>query len=580
MPFNFKPLMLAAAFTFVLPLAAQAHMTWLSSDADGRALLFFAESPARPDYKIPEAVAKAEVMLQVADATPKAVELETVESKEFVGRRTAKGVVDNGVLTSVCKYGNYHGMLLTYFVKHYAGELAPAMAAESPKPAAGFVFDVRPALVEDGIVLTATRDGKQLEGVAITLINAADESIDEETGDDGTAKFTQVPSGPVAFIASLTEKESGEADGEPYTSVASYLTLTFDYTGGTPAAAATEQPEPETKGRPRMEDEDEAAEPSVESALTPLPEGVTSFGAATCDGYVYVYSGHIGGTHEHTRENYSRHFRRLPLTGGEWEELPFEAPLQGFAVVPYDGKLIRIGGVFSRNAKDEDADMFSTDVVSMYDPEAKSWSKLPSLPEPRSSHDAVVVDHWLYVVGGWNLQGGADGDWHETAWKLDLANLDEGWQPLPKPTFIRRALAVSYLPGKIVAIGGIDDFGEISQDTFALDLETGEWSSLPQLPGDGMQGFGVSAWNHEGHVYASGSTGILYQLSSEAGEWKQVHEFADRRFFHRLLPAGPGRLLMIGGVSMERREHVGDSEWVELNAASPVAASAPERPAR
>ncbi|WP_145248926.1 Kelch repeat-containing protein [Aeoliella mucimassa] len=542
---------------------AHSHFTWMSSDSEGRALLFFAESPQTPDYKLPEAVTKAEVTLQVADATPQKLTLQTVENEEFIGRQSDTGVVGNGVLTSVCTYGNYHGTLLTYYVKHYAGDLAAATAAEAAKPADGFVFDLRPELIKKGIVLTATRDGEPLEGVAVTLIDPSGDQAEKETGKDGTVKFYHVASGPLGFIANVTEEKEGEENGEKYTSLSHYLTLTFDYAEGTQATAASTDSE---KPTPSMDTED-PADTTVESALPPLPEGVTSFGAATCDGYVYVYSGHIGGTHEHTKENYSTHFRRMPLAGGEWEELPFEVPLQGFAVVPFEGKLIRVGGVFSRNAKDEDADMYSTDVVSMFDPETKSWAKLPALPEPRSSHDAVVIDGSLYVVGGWNLQGGTDGEWHDTAWKLDLANLEEGWKPLAKPTFIRRAMAASYLPGKLVVIGGIDDGNDISRDVFALDLATGEWTSLAELPGDGMQGFGVSAWNHEGKLYASGSTGLLYQLSNDGSEWIEVHEFADPRFFHRLLPAGPGRLLMLGGVSMDRRKHVGDSEWVELKPA-------------
>jgi streptogramin lyase len=40
-----------------------------------------------------------------------------------------------------------------------------------------------------------------------------------------------------------------------------------------------------------------------------------------------------------------------------------------------------------------------------FDPATKSWEELPPLPEPRSSHDVVVIDNQVIVVGGWALDG-------------------------------------------------------------------------------------------------------------------------------------------------------------------------------
>ena len=54
--------------------------------------------------------------------------------------------------------------------------------------------------------------------------------------------------------------------------------------------------------RPRREKPAKAeAGGSRLSAYPALPEPISSFGAAVCDGYLYVYSGHIGGEHEHSQ---------------------------------------------------------------------------------------------------------------------------------------------------------------------------------------------------------------------------------------------------------------------------------------
>ncbi len=240
-----------------------------------------------------------------------------------------------------------------------------------------------------------------------------------------------------------------------------------------------------------------------------------------------------------------------------------ERPLQGFPLVPYAGKIYRVGGMHATNAPDDAADLFSVNTFSAFDPSTKQWTALASLPEPRSSHDAVVIDGWLYVVGGWKLDGGDEGEWLDTAWKIDLASPAE-WQPVATPPFSRRALAASYAGNWLLAIGGIDDAGDISRRVDALDLVTGEWQQLADLPGDGMHGFGVSAWNHQGKLYMSGTAGKVYRFDAANNAWNCVAELDDRRFFHRLLPAGRQRLLMIGGASIDREGHVADSEWVEL----------------
>src|SRR5262245_9492229 len=77
-----------------------------------------------------------------------------------------------------------------------------------------------------------------------------------------------------------------------------------------------------------------AAKPVVAERFPALPEAITSFGAAVSDGYLYVYGGNTGKTHQYSSELQSNRFRRLNLAQpGSWEDLPGEGKLQGLAMV-------------------------------------------------------------------------------------------------------------------------------------------------------------------------------------------------------------------------------------------------------
>lgn len=517
---------------------AHAHFPWLTSDQEGRVLLFFSESPLDRDYHLPDVVADARVSLAVGDHEARELKLERVEDKDFVGRQSEPGVVQAGVVTTRCEYGVYHGTRLDYVVKHYAGPIIQTASDRSAESGGG--LDATPIASKRGLKLSVTWQGEPLEGASVTLIDSGGESAEKKTNAKGRATFHGIAAGPIGFVIGyVDEKDSGELDGDKYTSASHYMTLTFDH-----------QPQ-----------QNESAKTS---SLPDLPEAIASFGAAAAGDYLYVYSGHTGGAHEHSRENLSQHFRRVKLTGGEWEELAMQTPLQGFALVAHGGKLYRVGGMNAQNSAEESDDLHSVDQFSCYDPSTNRWTELPALPEPRSSLDAVVVDGQLNVVGGWKLTGSAEGKWLDTAWRMDLDHPAAGWQKLATPPFQRRALAVSHLDGKIVAVGGMNEAGEISRRVDALDVKTGEWRRLADLPGDGMQGFGASAWNTGGRLFASGTDGKVYELTGDGEAWRPIAELADGRFFHRLLATNNNRLLVVAGSSLHDG-HLADCEWVSLD---------------
>jgi hypothetical protein len=97
------------------------------------------------------------------------------------------------------------------------------------------------------------------------------------------------------------------------------------------------------------------------TALAPMPEPVTSFGAVTVDGWLYVFGGHKGERHDYSADQVSGLFHRLKLSEGKtWESLPASAPSQGLPLVSYQGSVYRIGGMAARNPAGSRQDLFST----------------------------------------------------------------------------------------------------------------------------------------------------------------------------------------------------------------------------
>ncbi|RIK81215.1 MAG: hypothetical protein DCC67_08380 [Planctomycetota bacterium] len=531
----------ALAFLLLAALAgrpALAHFPWLALDDQRRALLFFGEGPQDRTYKLPEAVAKTKVSARAPDGARTELQLQPVDEEQFVGLRSAEPVGENVALEATCRYGLYHGMLLTYYAQHFPnGPDAWERHAKSSK----LPLQITPSCGEAGLALTATWKGEPTGGAIIAVVDSKGEQHEAETTEDGKALFADLPAGPVGVTVSVTEDVAGELEGKKYESVGHYATLTFNYPGSVPPGNA-----------PTGDDRTAGKYP-------PLPEPVASFGGAVADGYLYVYSGHVGQEHEHSRENLSQHFRRLKLNGGRgWEELPMQTPLQGMPLVAHGGKVYRVGGLSARNAPGEEEDLHSVAEFACFDPRSRRWTELPPLPEGRSSHDAVVIGDRLCVAGGWTLVGDAKGVWLDTAWSIDLDDPQAAWKPLAGPPFRRRALALGHWQGRLIAVGGITDKREISRSVDMLDLGTGTWTKAADLPGEGMDGFGVSVWNQGDRLFASGTQDSLYVLSDDGSKWTAAGALQQPRFFHRLLPGSAGRLLAVGGAA--ETGHLADIE--------------------
>ena len=298
-----------------------------------------------------------------------------------------------------------------------------------------------------------------------------------------------------------------------------------------------------------------AAAPSTQPAgfavttLPPLPQAVASHGAVAAGGWLYVYGGHIAPTHDYHTEAVSGEFRRVRLSdleaGGtpQWEPLPAGPAMQGMNLAAIDGNIYRVGGMQPQNAPGTPPDNRSLADAAVYDPASGEWTPLPLLPEPRSSHDVVAVGGKLYVVGGWDMHGGAE------TWAGDLLVLDPSaesprWERRPQP-FKRRALIAAAHQDKLYVIGGMNDEEKIPNTVNVYDPASDAWTMGPDLPAGRVNGFSPAAATLDGRLYVGVADGSLLRLAEDGSAWEMVAKTSPR-VVARLIPDGD-RLLLVGG---------------------------------
>ena len=284
-----------------------------------------------------------------------------------------------------------------------------------------------------------------------------------------------------------------------------------------------------------------------------LPEAISSFGAVVTDGWIYVFGGHAGRLPGNSKDGLSPHFCRINLAspGTAWEALPMHITSQSPGLVTWQGAIYRVGGLSFKNAAGDPTEFHSLSTFAKFDPTTKTWTDLPSLPVPRSSLDAAVVDGKLYVVGGWNLQEGTaqDATWHDTALVYDLSQDQGAWKEIAKPPFSTRALATAGHQNKLYVMGGMSSDNQITRAVHIYDPKSDTWSAGPELAGsEGLSGFAISAYVADGVLYYSGSEGIVYKLSPEGTAWTSIERLLFPRSFHRLVADG-GKVVAIAGVA-------------------------------
>ncbi|MFN0208025.1 MAG: Kelch repeat-containing protein [Planctomycetota bacterium] len=280
-----------------------------------------------------------------------------------------------------------------------------------------------------------------------------------------------------------------------------------------------------------------------------LPQNLTSFGACELDQWIYLFGGHTEKPHRyHSQSQNTQMFRFSVLEPNRIEIVPGGKPLQSVALVSYGSNLYRVGGMTALNADGEKQLLKSTEEFASFDPVAATWKSLVSLPQPRSSHDAVFVGSTLFVAGGWTLNGETpDADWLGDVISLNISNTSSEnnkgkWTTVTTLPEKRRGIAAAALTNKLFIIGGMNEEGDLSKRVDIYDIEKNSWSPGPELP---SHGFGCAAVVIENNLYVSLADGVVYQYAP--GAWNPAAKLQFPRYFHRFVPLPNATFLAIGG---------------------------------
>lgn len=123
----------------------------------------------------------------------------------------------------------------------------------------------------------------------------------------------------------------------------------------------------------------------VERARMPTPR--SGGGKAVIDGKIYVAGGRPPG---------GSAFEVYDPATDTWEQLP-DLPTQRnhLAMVALNGRVVVAGGRFGPGAGAE-----RTDVVEIYDPATRTWSRGAPLPAPRGGITGATANGCMFVFGG------------------------------------------------------------------------------------------------------------------------------------------------------------------------------------
>lgn len=516
-----------------------AHFVWVYAE-EGKIKVVFGEGLSPDQAKFLERIEDMKAY-SVQDGKTRALNFEkVVEGSKGWFELEAGGSSETFAVS--CSYGvikrGENNMFLDYGAKYVV--FSSSNSNTQLVPAEELALDIVPSFVDGKLTLTAFFQGEPVENVEVLLERVECASVTGETNSDGRVELC--PSSRFVVRAKHVVEQAGEVAGQEYSEKRYYCTMVLDVVKPTVAVAQANQQETDVTKLIKMDTD-----------YAEFPCGMTSFGAAVVNNHIYVIGGKSGKAHSYAKSYQNRNVYRLNLDASEdeWEIAGENLGLQGLAIVGYEDKVYRIGGLEARNKEGEEQDLHSIKSFKCFDTKTKEWTELPDLPEGRSSFDACVIDNHVYVVGGWCMGGEGGTVWATDVLTFDLRDPTSSWQRIAAP-FKTRALAVRAHRGKLVVVGGIQDVGGTTNDVHFFDPVAGEWSEGPEVPVEGqMKSFGCSAVSLGDHFLVSTYDGGIYELSGDLSEWGKVHQLESGRFFHQMLPVGNASFALVGGSHMQ-----------------------------
>jgi N-acetylneuraminic acid mutarotase len=178
-----------------------------------------------------------------------------------------------------------------------------------------------------------------------------------------------------------------------------------------------------------------------------MPTGRRGGAAVVLDGKIYV----VGGAPPNGRE-----FEMYDPATDTWTVLPpMPTGRNHIAAGAIDGKIYVVGGRFGGRYDTE-----LTDVLEVYDPATRTWSRGPNAPTIRSGMSFAVVGSCLYIFGGELNRADPRGVFPQTEAFDARANT---WYELTlMPTPIHGQIGGAVFDGRIHVAGGSVTFGTAS----------------------------------------------------------------------------------------------------------------------
>lgn len=292
----------------------------------------------------------------------------------------------------------------------------------------------------------------------------------------------------------------------------------------------------------------------------------SSFGAIAEGDNVYVVGGHAGFEHTYPPESFTKEVHFYNSKTAQWTRLADKInAVHGVTIAKYGNYLYAFGGfAYDENYSPK---WKSLDAIERYDIHADKWEIIGRLPEPRSSNAIAIVDHKVFLIGGWDATpqyaGDKNGRFHETIIEFDMKTEAISYAKFKTPQPLRRAFTATVRKGRIIIAGGITQGSSrfnLQDQVRSIDpkKET-EWDHLAKLP---FPNFAPAIINLQGELFMFGGMRLeaksyeyvnhIYKLDNAKKQWLHTGRYlSERKGFVQPVSMSNNKVGLLGGHSYD-----------------------------